>query len=80
MSTFYYGPALDSELAHRRSTLLRDAAIHRLARQARTAARTASAGQRPVFTQSVRPAAAPVPAEASAGPAGPARDQVTRAA
>ena len=77
MSTFYYGPALDTELAYRRSTLLRDAAIHRLARQARTAARTASAAPRPIFTQPARPADAPVPAEASVGPA---RDQVTRAA
>lgn len=76
MSTFYYGPALDSELAHRRSTMLRDAAIHRLARQARTA----SAAPRPAVTRPALPAAAPVPAGASAGPAGPARDQVTRAA
>ncbi|MFL6128026.1 MAG: hypothetical protein ACJ73E_03065, partial [Mycobacteriales bacterium] len=78
MPIFFFGPALDYELAHRRSTLLRDAATHRLARQARRAARTAA--PRPVVAQHTLPAAAPVPAEASAGPAGPARDQVTRAA
>jgi hypothetical protein len=41
MSTYYYGPALDSELEYRRDGLRRDAAQHRLARQARRAARTA---------------------------------------
>jgi hypothetical protein len=41
MSTYYYGPALDSELDYRLVGLRRDAAEHRLARQARRAARTA---------------------------------------
>jgi hypothetical protein len=69
MSTFYYpGPALDFELAHRRSALLRDAATHRLARQARHAARTDS------------PAAIPRSVGSHPAAAGPARDQVTRAA
>ena len=84
MSTIYYGPALDSELDHRRSTLLRDAAIHRLARQARRAARPTvrTAIQRPAAgpVQPASPAAAPAPAEASVGPAGPAEHPVAHAA
>jgi hypothetical protein len=83
MSTFYYGPALDSELDHRRSTLLRDAATHRLARQARRAARPAvrTAIPRPAASaQTASPAAAPAPAEASVGPAGPAETPVAHAA
>ncbi|HEV7655392.1 MAG TPA: hypothetical protein VGP36_11770 [Mycobacteriales bacterium] len=40
MSNFYYGPALDTEVAYRRSALRRDAADYRLARAARRAART----------------------------------------
>ncbi len=40
MSNFYYGPALESELDYRRTTLRRDAVESRLARQARRAART----------------------------------------
>jgi hypothetical protein len=40
MSNYYYGPALDSELDYRRSTLRREAAEYRLARTARRAART----------------------------------------
>ena len=83
-ATFYHSPALDSELEHRRSTLLRDAATHRLARQARRAARPAvrTAILRPAAgpVQSASPAAAPVPAEASAGPAGPAETPVAHAA
>jgi hypothetical protein len=73
MSTFYYGPALDSELDHRRSTLLHDAAAHRLARQARLATRTGArtATRQAAVAQSGSPAAVPAPAEASAGPVGP---------
>lgn len=41
MSTYYSAPALDSELAYRRSGLHRAADEHRLARQARRAARHA---------------------------------------
>jgi hypothetical protein len=41
VSTYYSAPALDSELDYRRSGLRRAAAEHRLARQARRAARTA---------------------------------------
>jgi hypothetical protein len=80
-AAFYYGPALDSELEHRRSTLLRDAATHRLARQARRAARPAvrTAIPRPAV-QPASPATAPAPAEASVGPAGPAERPVARAA
>lgn len=40
MSNYYYGPALDTELDYRRANLRREAADHRLARQARRAART----------------------------------------
>ena len=40
MSSYYYGPALDSELDYRQATLRQEAADHRLARQARRAART----------------------------------------
>ena len=65
MSTYYAGPALDSEIDYRRTTLLQDAATSRLARHARdhrrarrTAARTA----------------------APAGVTGRTRDQVARAA
>ena len=39
MSTYYYGPALDSELAYRRAALQHDAAADRLARDARLSAR-----------------------------------------
>ena len=35
MSNYYYGPALDSEISYRRDSLIRDAAVTRLARQAR---------------------------------------------
>jgi hypothetical protein len=88
MSTFYYGPALDSELDHRRTALLRDAATHRLARQARRAHRAAARAVPvhrplpvPARTAAAVPAAtlsaAPAPAEAGAGPA---RGQATRAA
>jgi hypothetical protein len=74
MSTFFFSPALDSELAHRRSSLLRDAATHRLARQARRAARTEpwTTTARPVDT---RPAAAPAEAATARS-----RDQVAPAA
>jgi hypothetical protein len=44
MSTYYSAPALDSELAYRRSGLARAAAEHRLARLARRAARTGRRG------------------------------------
>lgn len=37
MSNYYYGPALQNELDYRRSTLRREAAESRLARQARAA-------------------------------------------
>ena len=40
MSAYYYGPALDSELDYRRSSLRRQAADYRLARNAQRAART----------------------------------------
>jgi hypothetical protein len=40
MSDYFYGPALDTELAYRRDTLRQQAADERLARQARRAART----------------------------------------
>lgn len=40
MSDYFYGPALDTELAYRRDMLRREAAESRLARQARRAART----------------------------------------
>ena len=39
MTDYFYGPALDTELAYRRALLARDAADHRLARLARCAAR-----------------------------------------
>ena len=39
MSDYFYGPALDNELAYRRATLRRDAVEHRLARLARRAAK-----------------------------------------
>lgn len=80
-ASFFYGPALDSELEYRRSTLLRDAATHRLARQARRAARPAvrTAIPRPVV-QPASPATAPAPAEASVGPAGPAERPIALAA
>jgi len=86
MSTYYYGPALDSELDYRRSALLRDAATHRLARQAR---RATPAAVRTAMLTAARPAlalisatarSAPVPADASAGPAGPVERPVARAA
>jgi hypothetical protein len=83
MSTIFYGPALDSELDHRRSTLLRDAATHRLARQARAArhvVRTAIPRPAAAPVQATSPAAAPDPAEASVGPAGPAEHPAARAA
>ena len=90
MSTFTYGPALQSELAYRRTALLRDAANHRLARQAsaaRAAARTATRAIVSTVTAPVvvahpgaRPAAVPAPAETSAGPATPARQPVGCAA
>ena len=41
MSPYYYGPALDTELDYRRSTLIQQAADARLARLARRAARVA---------------------------------------
>jgi hypothetical protein len=44
MSTYYSSPALDSELDYRRSSLRQAAADHRLARQARRAARTGRRG------------------------------------
>jgi hypothetical protein len=44
MSTYYSGPALDSELDYRRSGLRQAAAEHRLARLARRGARTARRG------------------------------------
>jgi hypothetical protein len=40
MSAYYYGPALDTELDYRRDALRREASEHRLAQQARRAART----------------------------------------
>jgi hypothetical protein len=40
MSNYFYGPALDTELDYRRANLRQEAAEHRLARQARRAART----------------------------------------
>jgi hypothetical protein len=40
MSNYHYGPALETELDYRRATLRQEAADHRLARQARRAART----------------------------------------
>ena len=39
MSAYFYGPALETELAYRRAALRRDAADHRLALLARCAAR-----------------------------------------
>jgi hypothetical protein len=44
MSTYYSAPALDSELSYRRAGLAQAAAEHRLARQARKAARTGRRG------------------------------------
>ena len=77
MSNYYYGPALDSEIGYRRDSLIRDAAVTRLARQAREPAGRAAArlcGVRPV----------PAPVEVPAGDAGggrlPAGTDVTRAA
>ena len=40
MSSYYYGPALDTELDYRRANLRQEAADYRLARTARRAART----------------------------------------
>jgi hypothetical protein len=40
MSSFYYGPALESELDYRRADLRRQAADYRLARTARRGVRT----------------------------------------
>jgi hypothetical protein len=91
MSTYFHGPALDSELAYRRSSMLRDAAADRLARQARQARRARRAAVRTapavrpvtVAAGTPAPAQAPAPAEAPAGApatAGAARDQVARAA
>ena len=41
MSDYHYGPALTIELDYRREALVREAADHRLARQAGAAARAA---------------------------------------
>jgi hypothetical protein len=41
VSDYFYGPALDAELAYRRTALRRDAAEHRLVRLIRRARRTA---------------------------------------
>ena len=78
--SYYYGPALDSEIGYRRGSLLRDAATHRLARQSRRA-RRAAARTVPAIQPVAAPAPAPVegPVGASAA-AGPARDQAVRAA
>ena len=76
MSNYYYGPALDSEISYRRDSLIRDAAVTRLARQARRARRAGSRTALPV-----RPVPAPV--EVPAGTpvaAGASQDHVTRAA
>ena len=77
--SYYYGPALDSEIGYRRGTLLRDAATHRLARQSRRARRAAA---RTVLAIQPVAAPAPTPAEAPVGASAtsPARDQVVRAA
>ena len=45
MSDYYYGPALDTELAYRRDALRRDAVEHRLARLARRAAKARRVAQ-----------------------------------
>jgi hypothetical protein len=46
MTSFNYGPALDSELDYRRHSLLHDADVDRLAREARLFTRTARAAKR----------------------------------
>lgn len=46
MSTYYYGPALDSELDYRRHILQHDADVDRLAREARLFTRTTRAAKR----------------------------------
>jgi len=45
MSTYHYGPSLDTELDYRRASLRQAAADHLLARQARRAARTGRRGR-----------------------------------
>jgi hypothetical protein len=44
MSNYFYGSALDTELDYRRASLRQQASEHRLARQARRAARTGRQG------------------------------------
>ena len=79
MSNYYYGPALDSEISYRRDSLIRDAAVHRLARQSRRARRAAARTARRL------PVAAGAGSRRRSRPGrrrrpAPARDQVTRAA
>lgn len=60
MSTYYYGPALESELDYRRSALQHFADADRLARQARGSGRAVRAARRLVpgsRTHRIRPAA-----------------------
>jgi len=45
MFTYFYGPALETELAYRRAALRREAADHRLARLARCASRVRHPGK-----------------------------------
>jgi hypothetical protein len=59
MSTYYYGPALESELEYRRTILLHDAEVDRLAREARLTVRAARAARRFVTASSGRVEVAP---------------------
>ena len=82
MSNYYYGPALDGELDYRRDALRHDAALHRLARQARRTNRGAIAHstRQPALTRTaaVRPATAD--AGVSTQPAGCVERPAARAA
>jgi hypothetical protein len=59
MSTYYYGPALDSELDYRRGTMIHDAEVDRLAHDARLAARVARTVKR-LSARAPAPAGEPV--------------------
>jgi hypothetical protein len=81
MSIYHYGFALDAELDYRRDALRRDARAHRLARQARRAARSTrqpAAGR----TLAVQPAPAGAGTSTQPAPqgAGSVEHPVTRAA
>jgi hypothetical protein len=56
MSTYSYGPALDSELDYRRHALLHDADTDRLARQARLGARAVRTARRVLTSRGTKPA------------------------